>query len=1117
MTLGWPRFAAEAGSGTSHPGEFDAEHWYKDAVVYELHVRAYQDSDGDGIGDFRGLASRLDYLQDLGVTALWLLPFYPSPLRDDGYDISDYRRVHPSYGTLRDFRRFLSEAHERGLRVITELVLAHTSDEHPWFQRARRARSGTKARDFYLWSDTADRLSEARVIFKDFESSNWTWDPVAQAYFWHRFYSHQPSLNYDNPDVQDAIIDIVDYWFEMGVDGLRLDAVPYLFAREGTTSENLPETFDFLRRLRAHVDERFSGRMLLAEANQWPEDAVAYLGKGDVCHMAFHFPLMPRIFMAARQEDRFPIVDILTETPEAPPNAQWALFLRNHDELTLEMVTDEERDYMYRAYAQDPQARLNVGIRRRLAPLLGNDRRLIEMMNGLLCSLPGTPIVYYGDEIGMGDNIYLGDRNGVRTPMQWAPDRNAGFSRANPQRLYLPVVADPEYQPQAVNVEAQAQNPSSLLWWMKRLIALRNRYRAFGRGQLQLLRPDNRKVIAFLRCFEEERILVIVNLSRYGQAVQLDLSEFRNAVPVELFGGTEFPTVGDLPYLFTLGPHDFYWFSLETHSSRSTGAAPAIAVPDGWEGVLEPPALTRLEEVLQPYVIGQRWFRDKARRVKRVRVVEIVPVPTTRGGARLVLVEVDLDTGSPETYLLPLAFASEGWAQDLRRYHAEAIVAELRAGNTPGVLYDAVWDPAFCRSLLDIMGRRRQIPGNAGRLFGVPTPSLRRLRPPDGEMSEPVPISAEQSNSSVAFGEQLILKLFRRVEHGVHPGVELGRFLTERARFPSAPQLGGSVEYRPYDHHSTPATLATAEQFVPNEGDGWSYVVDALRRGLEESLARPEVALEGRHLPPPDLLALAASSPATPDHPLLGPHFTWAALLGQRTAELHLALASASWDPDLAPEPLTALDRQSLYHGARTLLRRSFRQARSLATDVTELAEVLDREGEILERLRRITTVRIATDRIRVHGDYHLGQVLWTGKDFVVIDFEGEPARSLGQRRLRRPALVDVAGMVRSLHYASRAAALVPERDVAWTSSPDALAPLLVLWYRSVAAMFLRSYLDAVGNARFVPHERSELAILLDFLLLEKAVYEIGYEINARPDWVSIPARGILDLLETGG
>src|SRR2546423_9383240 len=576
----------ESPSPRSEPAQ---ARWYKDAIIYEVHVRAFNDSNGDGIGDLRGLIRRLDYLQDLGVTALWLLPFYPSPLKDDGYDIASYKQIHPQYGSLRDFRQLLKEAHRRGIRVITELVLNHTSDQHPWFQRARRAKRGTAARDFYVWSDTPDRYRDARIIFKDFESSNWSWDPMAEQYYWHRFYSHQPDLNFANPDVRRAMFDVVDFWMEMGVDGMRLDAVPYLFEREGTNCENLPETLQFLRELRAHVDARFGDRMLLAEANQWPEDAVAYFGRGDVCHMAFHFPLMPRMFMATRMEDRFPIVDILGQTPHVPDGSQWALFLRNHDELTLEMVTDEERDYMYKVYAQDPQARINLGIRRRLAPLLGNDRRLIEMMNGLLFSMPGTPVVYYGDEIGMGDNIYLGDRNGVRTPMQWSADRNGGISKANPQRPYLPVIIDPQYHPEAINVEAQQANSNSLLWWTKRMIAVRQRDPAFGRRAPAFLYPENRKVLTYLRIYGDERILVVVNLSRHAQYVELDLSQFREMVPVELFGGTEFPKIGELPYFLTLSPHAFYWFSLQAQPEEITVGAqwqgPTATVTDARHGV----------------------------------------------------------------------------------------------------------------------------------------------------------------------------------------------------------------------------------------------------------------------------------------------------------------------------------------------------------------------------------------------------------------------------------------------------------------------------------------------------------------------------------------------------
>ena len=536
--------------------------WYRDAIIYEVHVRAFQDSSGDGIGDFKGLTSRLDYLADLGVTAIWLLPFYPSPLRDDGYDIADYTKVHPDYGSLRDARTFIREAHERDLRVITELVFNHTSDQHPWFQRARRAKPGSPERNWYVWSDTPDRYKDARIIFKDFEASNWSWDPVAGAYFWHRFYSHQPDLNFEEPRVREALLKATDFWLEAGVDGLRLDAIPYLYEREGTNSENLPETHGFLKDLRRHVDEHFAERMLLAEANQWPEDSVEYFGDGDECHMAFHFPLMPRMFMALRMEDRFPILDILEQTPALPETCQWALFLRNHDELTLEMVTDEERDYMYRVYAADPQARINLGIRRRLAPLLGNNRRRIELMNGLLFSLPGTPVIYYGDEIGMGDNVYVGDRNGVRTPMQWSSDRNSGFSSANRQRLYLPIVTDPEYHYEAVNVDAQQSNPQSLLWWMKRVIALRKRHPAFGRGSLRFLHPENRRILAFVREHEDETILVVANLSRYAQWTELPLDAFEGRVPVELFGSVDFPRIGADPYMISLGPHSFLWFRL---------------------------------------------------------------------------------------------------------------------------------------------------------------------------------------------------------------------------------------------------------------------------------------------------------------------------------------------------------------------------------------------------------------------------------------------------------------------------------------------------------------------------------------------------------------------------
>ncbi|HEU4565576.1 MAG TPA: maltose alpha-D-glucosyltransferase, partial [Gemmatimonadaceae bacterium] len=528
--------------------------WYKDAIIYQTHVKSFQDSNGDGYGDFPGLTQRLDYIESLGVNTLWLLPFYPSPLKDDGYDISEYKAINPQYGTLEDFQRFLDEAHSRGIRVITELVINHTSDQHEWFQRARQAPRGSPERDWYVWSDDPNKYAGTRIIFTDTETSNWTWDPVAQQFFWHRFFSHQPDLNFDNPAVREAVKDIMYFWLDMGVDGLRLDAIPYLIEREGTNCENLPETHAVLKELRAALDARYPDRIFLAEANQWPSDVIPYFGDNDECHMAFHFPLMPRMYMALRKEDRSPIVEILAQTPPIPTQAQWAIFLRNHDELTLEMVTDEERDYMYREYARDKRMRINVGIRRRLAPLLDNGRRQIELMNALLLSMPGTPIVYYGDEIGMGDNMYLGDRNGVRTPMQWNASWNAGFSEGDQQALYFPLIVDAPYSYQAVNVMAQERTQTSLLRWMRRLIRVRSQYRAFGRGSFEMLLPENRHVIVYLRRYEDETILCVNNLSRVAQPVELDLVEFDGWTPVELYSQAEFPRIGELPYFFTLGP-----------------------------------------------------------------------------------------------------------------------------------------------------------------------------------------------------------------------------------------------------------------------------------------------------------------------------------------------------------------------------------------------------------------------------------------------------------------------------------------------------------------------------------------------------------------------------------
>ncbi len=1110
--------------------------WFKDAIIYEAHVRAFYDSDGDGIGDFAGLVEKLDYVQDLGVTALWILPFYPSPLRDDGYDIADYTAIHPAYGTLRSFRTFMREAHRRGLRVITELVLNHTSDQHPWFQRARTSPPGSRWRNFYVWSDTTDRYRDARVIFKDFEPSNWAFDPVAGAHYWHRFYSHQPDLNYDSPDVRREVLRVVSFWLDQGVDGLRLDAVPYLYEREGTVCENLPETHAFLRELRAYIDAGYADRMLLAEANQWPEDAIAYFGAGDECHMAYHFPLMPRLFMAIRMEDRFPIIDILAQTPSIPETCQWALFLRNHDELTLEMVTDEDRDYMYRVYAQDPHARINLGIRRRLAPLLGNHRRRMELMNGLLFSIPGTPLVYYGDEIGMGDNIYLGDRNAVRTPMQWSADRNAGFSRANPQQLYLPVVIDPEYHYETVNATAQQGNTHSLLWWMKRLIALRKRYKCFGRGTLEMLAPDNRKILAFLRRYEDERVLVVANLSRFVQPVELNLAAFRGMVPVELFGRTEFPPIGELPYFLTLGPHAFYWFALEPQRALGVAGAavpgpeaaevrpPEIPVPGarGWAGVFEGAARSQLEDAFAAYLPGRRWFGGKARRLRSVAIRETVRMPYGAGAAAyMTFMQLQYAEGDPDVYALPLVFATGERAQQLLRDPARAAIARLRVGpdGAEGVLYDALLEREFCGSLLDMIRRRHRLRGAHGEMAATATHALRRILG-DGVPPDPAPVKAEQSNTSVLYGDRGILKLFRRVEPGRNPDLEIGTFLTERAAFAHTPAVAGALEYRP--PRAEPVTLAVLQQFVPNEGDAWTYTLDALDRYCEHAIGQQaEGTAEDGALPDAATLALAAEPLPEDVTARIGEYLQRAELLGRRTAELHRALASDATDPAFAPEPMTASAQRSLYQAARALTQRTLlalrRSVRALPDDARDPAErVLAAEGALLGRFQQVLDRKLTGMRIRCHGDYHLGQVLYTGRDFVIIDFEGEPARTLTERRIKRPALRDVAGMLRSFHYAAHAALQAQVERGAVSEHPAAVPFLearLAYWRRWVSAAFLRGYLEAAGDAPFLPRTRDETGLLLDIHLLEKAVYELGYELNNRPAWVRIPLEGILELL----
>jgi maltose alpha-D-glucosyltransferase / alpha-amylase len=1100
-----------------------AEHplWYKDAVLYELHVRAFADGNGDGIGDFQGLTSKLDYLQDLGVTALWLLPFYPSPLKDDGYDISDYQDIHPDYGTLQDFKLFLRATHDRGMRVITELVINHTSDQHPWFQRARKSAAGSKSRDFYVWSDSQEKYQEARIIFKDFEPSNWAWDGVAKAYYWHRFYSHQPDLNFDNPAVKKSIFNVLDFWLEMGVDGFRLDAVPYLYEREGTSCENLPETHAFLKELRRHVDQNYKDRMLLAEANQWPEDAAAYFGAGDECHMAFHFPVMPRLFMGVHMEDRFPIIDILRQTPRIPEINQWALFLRNHDELTLEMVTDEDRDYMYQVYATDPQARINLGIRRRLAPLLGNNRRKMELLKSLLFSLPGTPVLYYGDEIAMGDNYYLGDRNGVRTPMQWSADRNAGFSRANPQRLYLPVIIDPEHHYETYNVDAQQQNLNSFLWWIKRLIALRKRYQAFGKGDTEFFYPKNRRMLVFTRSFADERLLVVANLSRFVQYAELDLSAFKGMVPLELFGQTEFPAIGELPYFLTLGPHGFYWFKLEPSRKTEAQAAaaeaelPILTVSGAWDAVFDN-GRASLERILPDYLKACRWFGGKARRLRSAKVLEAVPFKHDASTAYLAAIEIQYLDGSPESYLLPLGYARQERLQELRATQPDALVAHLMVDEngqpSEGVLYDPSGDEGFARGILDAIARRRVFKGQAAEIVALPSRAFRRSAGEDSSL-QPAALKRDHSNTSIRYGDRLVLKLFRRLEPGINPDLEIGRFLTERTSFRHVPPLAGHMELR--RGKRAPMIIGLLQGWVVNEGDAWSYTLDQLKHYLEHAQARKTEEVE---LPTQDkhILDLADQDIPLLAQEIIGSYLPSALLLGQRTAELHVALASDSSDPDFAPESYTVHYRHSLYQSMRTLASKALALLRDRINDLPEnarrdVAELLAMEQRVLGRFRAVLDRKITAMRLRVHGDYHLGQVLYTGKDFVIIDFEGEPARPISERRVKRSPLKDVAGLLRSFSYA---ASFALRSDRLRPEDRPALEKWGRYWQTWVSAAFVKCYLATAAPAGFLPKSRDEMKILLDLFVLEKAIYELAYELNNRPDWVDVPLQGIREIMQ---
>jgi maltose alpha-D-glucosyltransferase/alpha-amylase len=1086
--------------------------WYKDAVIYQLNVKSFFDSNDDGIGDFKGLTSKLEYIRDLGVNTLWLMPFYPSPLKDDGYDISDYQNVHPQFGTLDDFRAMLHEAHRLGLKVVTELIINHTSDQHPWFQAARAAPVGSPERDFYVWSDTDQKYPETRIIFTDTETSNWTWDSQAKAYYWHRFFSHQPDLNFDNPLVLEAVLQTMRFWLDMGVDGFRLDAIPYLVEREGTNNENLRETHAVIKQLRAAIDAKYENRFLLAEANQWPEDVREYFGDGDECHMAYHFPLMPRIYMAIAQADRYPIVEIMQQTPDIPDSCQWAIFLRNHDELTLEMVTSKERDYMYTTYASDLQARINLGIRRRLAPLMENDLDRIKLMNSLLLSMPGSPILYYGDEIGMGDNFFIGDRNGVRTPMQWSPDRNAGFSRADPQRLYLPPIMDAVYGYLSTNVEAQSRDPSSLLSWTKRMLAVRKTSRAFGRGTRRFLKPGNRKILAYLREFGDDTILCVANLSRSAQPVELNLSSFKGRAPVEMLGRTTFPPIGELPYLLTISAYGFYWFRLATDAEVpswheqivSIDERPVLVLFDGWTslfrdrvvpwriGIAEKTRLQFETDTLPRYIETQRWYAAKGAAIDRARIAD--HTLWQQGKLTWLVALLDLDAaGESTSYFLPLALAWEERDEERIRNLSTAAVAKIRQQANVGVMGDAFADESFCRAVVSAMAARTELSMSQGKLQFRPTSAFNQLAGNDfGALPVDRP-RGSSSNTVVTLGERLILKGYRRLRIGANPELEMGLYLTEVVHFPNCAPLAGVLEYIGADGQNR--LLAMLQGYVPNQGDGWTHSLEYLQRHLEQYRTTP-------------------SSDSSP----VNAHEAYLALirvLAVRTAELHRALAQPTRDPAFSPQPLTVADidayRERALAEAETVQRLLAANVEQLPTaDRDRASDLLNRRDRIVERIKAYATLMPQGSKIRIHGDYHLGQVLVKRNDFIIIDFEGEPGHSLEQRRAKHSPLRDVAGMLRSFSYVQHSAL----RSVAHNEAEALrLAPLARAWGGEVRAAFLSAYDAAAREANLYGAEPLKAGDgLLGLFELEKALYELRYELGNRPAWVGIPLQGIQDL-----
>lgn len=1086
--------------------------WFKDAVFYELSVRAFYDSNGDGIGDFPGLMQKLDYLEDLGINTIWLLPFYPSPLKDDGFDVTDYCDIHPDYGTLADFKLFLKEAHHRGIKVIIELILNHTSDQHTWFQKSRTARAGSRYKDYYVWSDTPDKYKEARIMFMDEETSNWSWDNQAKAYYWHRFYRHQPELNFDNPEVQLEMIKVVDFWMKIGVDGFRLPSVPFLFEEEGTNCENLPQTHAFLKRLRSHIDKHYKDRVLIAEANLWPEDAAAYFGEGQECHMNFNYPLMPRLFLGLRTEDSYPIIDIIEQTPITPPNSQWALFLRNHDEIGLEMVTEEEKDFLFKAYATDSNSKHNLGIRRRLAPLLNNDRRKIELLYTILFSLPGTPVLYYGDEIGMGDNIYLGDRYGVRTPMQWNMNLNAGFSEANPQKLYLPVITDPVYRYESVNAATHDENPSSLMWWIRNVLSMRKRLNVFGRGDMKFIESSNAKVLCFVRTHEKQRIIVVANLSQFSQATALDFSQFKECDITEVFSQNKFLSVTTGEYPITIGPYGYFWFQVDATEKKDIGKnggeLQLLKTEVSWEKIFNNYNEIREFErkILEPFMMKCRWFGGKARVISKLSVHKVIPVKVEGDMHFLVIIEVHYVQKLPDLYFLPMCFVPSEGIFDKVEYTAQSVVCRAEIQGKAGFVVDSSYDKTFRDFLFASMDRKTRIKEDDG-VLEFNSSVFAKL---NADKIESKILKADQSNTAIIYNDQFFFKFYRKLEKEINPDLEIVRFLSENTSFKNSPKYAGSIEF--HDNEGKTIVFGLLQEKIENQGDAWNVVIDSVGRFYER------VIVKAKKEKLPKLVNRASitfeEAPEVIQEFIGRGFYERVVRLGQRTAEMHLALASDNSNPAFVPEYFTSNYQRSLYSSLRKLVKDRFKLLENsldkLNTETKALAmKVLELEDAVLECFGEIHQTRINAIKTRIHGDYHLGQILFTGKDFIIIDFEGEPGFSFSERRLKKNPLKDVAGMMRSFHYAAYGKILLNEnyreKDL------EVLGEWADQWQHYTSRFYFGAYMERMGMGKELSKENE---ILIRTYLIEKAVYELGYELNGRPDWVNIPLRGIYYLMQ---